>query len=471
MTGGIGNDMYVVESAGDTVVENAGGGTDEVRTSLAVYSLAARPNVENLTGTSVTGQSLTGNGLSNVIQSGSGSDRLRLDSGGDDVASSGAGEDGVFFGAFLTSADRADGGADRDQLSIQGDYRTAPLTLGAGVVNFESFLLLSGTDTRFGDSGTHSYSYDIRSSDENIAAGQLLVVDGAQLQAGESFAFDGSAETDGAFRLWGGFGTEDLTGGALSDQFYFSSGRFGSDDKVDGGASRDQLGLRGDYTIVFGAGQIASIESLLVLSGRDVRDDTDYDYDLTMNDSNLAQGVQMTVDAGQLRAAEHLAFNGSAELDGTFRVFGGAGSDSLTGSSNGDIIFGALGKDYLKGGGGADVYSYRGAADSTSTGYDMIDGFEFGTDTLDLPGVHDSYEVLNEGALSSASLDSDLANAMASVLGSGEAVFFAVTGGDLAGHLFLVVDQNGTAGYQAGEDFVIEFANTTVPAAIPDFIV
>ena len=378
----------------------------------------------------------------------------------------------MFFGAALTTADAADGGADRDQLTIQGDYVTAPLVLGAGVVNFESFLLLSGTDTRFGDDGTHSYSYDIISHDANVAAGQVMVVDGAQLKVGENFTFDGSAETNGAYRLWGGMGIEDLTGGAMSDQFYFSSGRFGADDKVDGGAgaSRDQLGLRGDYTLEFGADQITSIESLLLLSGRGVVDNTDYDYDLTMDDLNLAGGVLMTVDAGQLTVGEHLTFDGSAETDGSFRIFGGAGADSLIGSSNGDIMFGALGKDYLKGGAGADAYSYRSAADSTSTGYDTIDGFEFGVDTLDLPGVHDSYGH-SAGSVSTATFDADVAAASAGLLGS-HSLFLDVVGGDLAGKLFLVVDQNGISGYQAGEDFVIELANTIVPPPpISDFIV
>ena len=468
MTGGLGDDIYLVDEFGDSIVENSGEGTDEVRTGLASYMLGA--SVENLTGTAAAGQVLTGNGLDNVIRSGSFGDRIRLEGGGDDSAFAGAGTDSVFFGAALTMADAADGGADRDQLSIQGDYRTVPLVLGSGVVNFESFLLLSGTDTRFGDDGTHSYSYAVISHDANVAAGQVMVVDGAQLKVGENFTFDGSAETNGAFRLWGGMGIEDLTGGAMSDQFYFSSGRFGADDKVDGGGSRDQLGLRGDYTLAFGADQITSIESLLLLSGRGVRDDTDYDYDLTMDDLNLAGGVLMTVDAGQLTAGEHLTFDGSAETDGSFRIFGGAGADSLTGSSNGDILFGALGKDYLKGGAGADAYSYRSAADSTSTGYDTIDGFEFGVDTLDLPGVHDSYGH-TAGSVSTATFDADLAAATVGMLGS-SALFVDVVGGDLAGKLFLVIDQNGILGYQAGEDFVIELANTIVPPPpIPNFIV
>ena len=67
MTGGTGDDIYVVSAAGDTVTENAGEGTDEVRTSLASHTLAA--NVENLTGTGA-GQTLTGNTLANTLSGG-----------------------------------------------------------------------------------------------------------------------------------------------------------------------------------------------------------------------------------------------------------------------------------------------------------------------------------------------------------------------------------------------------------------
>jgi hypothetical protein len=39
MIGGIGNDTYVVDNAGDVVTENASEGTDLVRTTLAAYTL------------------------------------------------------------------------------------------------------------------------------------------------------------------------------------------------------------------------------------------------------------------------------------------------------------------------------------------------------------------------------------------------------------------------------------------------
>jgi Ca2+-binding RTX toxin-like protein len=85
MTGGGGNDVYGVDNAGDVVIEAAGGGTaDEVRTSLAAYTLTA--NVEILRGTSAAGQSLTGNTLDNVISGGSGADVLNGGAGADILA-------------------------------------------------------------------------------------------------------------------------------------------------------------------------------------------------------------------------------------------------------------------------------------------------------------------------------------------------------------------------------------------------
>src|SRR3954464_10147155 len=47
MSGGAGNDIYFVDDVGDSVIENSGEGTDEVRTTLASLTLGA--NVENLT--------------------------------------------------------------------------------------------------------------------------------------------------------------------------------------------------------------------------------------------------------------------------------------------------------------------------------------------------------------------------------------------------------------------------------------
>src|SRR5690606_6545848 len=73
MTGGAGDDTYVVDDAGDSVIEGAGGGNDTVRSSLAAYTLTGE--VENLvliagavngTGNTLDNR-LTGNAGDNIL--------------------------------------------------------------------------------------------------------------------------------------------------------------------------------------------------------------------------------------------------------------------------------------------------------------------------------------------------------------------------------------------------------------------
>ena len=74
MAGGEGNDIYIVDNAGDVVTENLNEGTDTVSTTLASYTLGA--NVENLTATGAGNFTGTGNALANVITGDAGNDTL-----------------------------------------------------------------------------------------------------------------------------------------------------------------------------------------------------------------------------------------------------------------------------------------------------------------------------------------------------------------------------------------------------------
>ena len=87
MAGRSGNDIYFVDNAGDSVTENGGQGTDEVRASVS-YMLTAGADVEilrtidddgvaaiDLTG-NVTGNVVRGNNGANVINGGAGDDEL-----------------------------------------------------------------------------------------------------------------------------------------------------------------------------------------------------------------------------------------------------------------------------------------------------------------------------------------------------------------------------------------------------------
>ena len=94
MEGGLGDDTYVVDNAGDTVIEERGEGIDLVQSAIS-YTIGA--NVENLmlTGSASvngTGNSLnnvlTGNNGSNVLVGGDGSDTLIGGTGADTLTGS-----------------------------------------------------------------------------------------------------------------------------------------------------------------------------------------------------------------------------------------------------------------------------------------------------------------------------------------------------------------------------------------------
>ncbi len=400
MRGGTGSDIYHVDDSGDTVEENPGEGTDEVRTALAVYSLAA--NVENLTATSAANHDFRDNSGNNVITGAGGNDFMRMQGGGNDTGIGGEGNDVFLFGSTMDAFDVVDGGAGTDQIALQGG---AGFRFGSGVVGIESLGLLSGSDTRFGGPGGLLHSYGLTTVDENVAPGAQLVVDGAKLLAGENLTFDGFAESDGSFFIYGGRGVDMLTGGAKNDVFLFGSdNHFGASDVVDGGsAGIDQLALRGNYTLTFGAFQLLRIESLGLLSAHDTRFGplgSNYSYTLTTHDNNVSTGVQLTVDGAKLRGTETLVFNGAAETDGTFRIFGGINGDTLTGGQNGDILQGHGGADNLRGGGGADSFRYALVSDSGGGAVDHILDFTPGSDKIDLSRIDANGNAAGDGAFS-----------------------------------------------------------------------
>ncbi|MGO7165188.1 hypothetical protein ACCS78_39960, partial [Rhizobium johnstonii] len=68
LIGGAGNDIYIVDNAGDLVTEAADEGTDTVRTTLASYTLGS--DLENLAYIGTAAFVGTGNTLSNILTGG-----------------------------------------------------------------------------------------------------------------------------------------------------------------------------------------------------------------------------------------------------------------------------------------------------------------------------------------------------------------------------------------------------------------
>ena len=309
-----------------------------------------------------------------------------------------SGNDVFFFGGHFTAADTVHGGSDFDTLGLQGDY-SAGITLGSGntsnISGIEAISLLSGRNTRFGETGENRYSYAITVIDANFSDVRVKV-NGGNLLAGEDLFFDASRETDASFIIYAGLGKDVLLGGSQSDIFFFGdSYSFDAGDKVDGGAGYDGVFLRGDYDIDFNApgfeDAFTNIESITLSSGTDERHqrggDGEFDYRLIWADSLLAAGATMTVNGAMLMrfpySEETMHFDGSRETDGHFRLFAGYGTDTLIGGAGNDLLYGGIGADLLVGNAGADIFRYDERGDSLPYGFDTIRGFEHGVDKID----------------------------------------------------------------------------------------
>ncbi len=463
MRGGGGNDLYFVDNAGDSIVENAGEGIDEIRTGLASYSLVGLANVETLTATSSIAHDFRGNSGNNLITGGAGNDILRLYDGGDDTVFGGAGSDNIFFIGSLTAADVVNGGSETDTLVLQGPYGS--LTLTGNVTQIENVSILGGNNTNFGESGTNRYDYVLTTNDANFAAGLQVRINGAALLEGEDFTFDGSAETDAKFVVFGGKGVDTLTGGLGNDIFFYAEdGRFASGDTVNGGAGYDGMFLRGNYTIDFNApgytGLFTNIENLTLTSASDERyargGGSEFDYNLTLSNAIVKPGETLTVSGALLMSTETMILDASQEADGLLRLFGGRANDTLKGGANADLIHGNLGADSLTGNGGADVFRFDLAAESSSGSMDQILDFTPGTDKVDLTRIDANSLVAGDQAFSWIG-----SSAFSGTAGELRAEHLGGTGWLLQGD----TDGNGTA------DLVVMLTlPPTVPLGAGDFL-
>lgn len=301
-------------------------------------------------------------------------DFFNFSQGGDDRVSGGDGNDGFFFGAAFTAADRVDGGAGtNDQIGLQGNYSGVnALTLGTSTIaNVEVIAVLPG------------FSYSITTIDANIAAGQTLTFFGTNLGVGDNFTVNASAETNGAVRMYGGLGTDNFTGGAGNDGFYFGPGRYSTaTDVVDGGAgNNDQLALDGNFSGMLSGVRISNIEVLALLAGLAGDLAT---YNINFADTLVGAGQNFTVFA--LPVVTALQLDASAEADGNYSFIAGSAGDTLIGGAGNDTFFGGLGADVLTGGTGNDLFRYTAINESLVGSRDRITDFAAG-DRIELTQI------------------------------------------------------------------------------------
>jgi Ca2+-binding RTX toxin-like protein len=192
--------------------------------------------------------------------------------------------------------------------------------------------------------GVHVQSPTIAVPDVVVDAGQTLKVVGELTYA--TYAFDGSAETDGHFIISGNNGADRLTGGALSDTISGGAGADtltggGGNDLLDGGAGGDTAVYSGNY-----AGyQIDNVSGGLQVTH--------------LGDG--ADGVDLLLNINVLQFADQsVAIEIPGVLlvgtDGDDSLVGSLGNDVVQGLAGNDTLDGSLGKDILEGGSGSDLY-------------------------------------------------------------------------------------------------------------------
>jgi VCBS repeat-containing protein len=412
---------------------------------------------------------VTGAG-NDVLTGGIGDDRFRPGSGTDIVNGNG-GDDKIGMNAFLDASDQIDGGSGHDSVVLKGDYSAGVVFTNTTMVNVELIGLVKG------------YSYSLTMAADTVASGDTLTLRAQSLGVSDTVTFDGSADTaGGSFVINTGDGNDVLTGGVGNDVFRPGGGNdtvhggggddtinMGSDftaaDTLDGGSGTDKVLLDGSYSgpnaVAFGATTMTNVETVVLGAG--------HDYSLTLNAATVAGGASMKIDGSALGVSDKMTIDASAlgstsqiVIDagaGTNTLIGGAGNDVIRGGAGTDHITGGGGADLIYGSGGSDVFIYNGASDSTSVNYDTIKDFDAMSDHFQFVG--DTINAINtevtRGVLNTATFDTDLATAIgAAQLGAHDAVLFDPNRGDLHGHLFLIVDVNGVAGYQAGQDLVID---------------
>jgi len=217
MRGGLGDDVYVLDSADDQAIENAGEGYDTIKVSSS-YSIANLTSIENLrlmgagdfnaTG-NAEAQSIVGNAGNNVIDGGGGGDHMKGGAGNDIYIVRDAGDSIV---------EQAGNGDDTAKAAVS-------FTLAAGVQVEHLWALDQSATTAISLTG-NAFSHDIRGN------------------AGDNV-------------LTGGSGNDVLAGFGGHDVFVFAGGS-GQDSVSDFVSGTDQLDLSAYGFASFGAVQAAT---------------------------------------------------------------------------------------------------------------------------------------------------------------------------------------------------------------------
>jgi Ca2+-binding RTX toxin-like protein len=259
MAGGTGNDIYIVTSLGEKLVEASKAGTDKVQ-SWVTFSLGA--NIENLQLAGTGDINGFGNGLANIITGTTGNNIIDGNAGADEMAG-GAGNDTYYVDNVADQVAESPGAGTDDEIitkvvigpvaevehytfnvavavNFTGDAVANRLTGGSVADTLDGG---DGSDTLSGGAGADSLTGGI--------GDDTYKVDNAGDKLSEAGG-DGTdtVESSVAFTLAAGFENLTLTGiGAIS-----GTGNTANNVITGNGAGNMLFGLDGNDTIIGGAG-------------------------------------------------------------------------------------------------------------------------------------------------------------------------------------------------------------------------
>ena len=427
MEGGAGNDLYIVDEAGDTVFEGKSGGLDTVKSAIS-FDLSAAGDTENLTLTGAGAIDAFGNDLKNVLIGGDGQNSL--DGGlGADTMTGGKSNDAYTVDNGGDKTIEAAGGGTGDSVSLSGAFNytlagnVEHLTIqaAAGAVNgtgngldnkitgnalHNALFGLIGLDSLSGGDGNDSL--DGGAGGDSLTGGNgddLYVIDtladivqeaGADLHDQIRTALQLTTANDFAgiedFTFIGGKGVNfdanalnnKLIGTSVNDIFNGASG----DDWLDGGKGADWL--------AGGKGlDVYEVDNAKDLVDEEFGSVGEIDLVRSSISFSLGQSTQVKGDVEQLELLGKANINGIGNaLDN--KLTGNGGSNKLTGAGGADTLSGGKGNDTLLGGDANDVMVAGDGNDSLDGGAgadDMTGGA--GNDVF---AVNDVGDIVDENA-------------------------------------------------------------------------
>ncbi len=375
------------------------------------------------------------------------------------------GGDGNDFIATGSEDNTISGGAGADTLDGGGGVNTLDYSSSALSVTVDLTNNIARHGDAAGDRISHFQNLNGSFKGDNLSGDATNnVIDGVL----GNDTINGNAGDDTLIML--GKGKAHLNGGTGNDIILLQTAdaatygaAFTTSDQIDGGTGFDTLQLFGAANVAFTATTLLNVERIQMQDG--------FNYVLTTNDATVAAGQNLQVDASALTGSNLLNFNGSAELDGNFSIDGGDAKDTIVGGAKADTIAGNGNADTLTGGAGGDTFVYSDVTESSSTKYDIITDYNASADKFSMPDTPAALDAMvASGTLSTASFNNDMKNALNGHLLANDAILFHATAGTLSGHTFLVVDANGTAGYQSAGDYVMDITGYSGAFVIGDFV-